>query len=340
MDSMKRREFFRLTALAATSLGVVGCGGSIASGMPGGIAFNEALTRFRSLPGTSSYAIVIEPAGNQQPLRVDYLPDEQLLIGSAFKTFIITKCLQDIEAGRLSYAQPVAIDDSVRVNNAPVFEGLTGTVQLRSVLDAIAAYSDNIAADAAMAQVGADRVRAFLASAGLTATRIPDSIRILESYLAGAPLGVDVGWEGIQLILKGIFPGTPRPAINDQVSILSTADELISYYQRVLRGDFFTKPSTVTGFKRIHSEGNLTFAAVPETAIYAKIGNASWMEFHALCYPGQMILCDGTKVTFAFVVNWTGPDSETPDISQNFITIIGDALNALKKSFESASKLI
>lgn len=334
MKEIKRREFFKLAAVATSGLAVAGCGGSIASeGIPGQIAFNEALARFRNeLPGTASFAVEVESAENEQLLRVDHLSDQQLLIGSAFKTFIITKCLQDIEAGNLSYDKQIAIDDSVRVNNAPVFDNLAGTVQLRSVLDAIAAYSDNIAADAAIAQVGPNRVRAFLASAGLTSTRIPDSIRVLESYLGGAPLGVDIGWAGIQLLLRGILPGTPRPAINDEVSIISTMSELVSYYKRALKGDFFSKPSTVTGFKRIHSEGNLTFGSVPDTPIFAKVGNASWLEFHTLCYPGQMILCNGIKVTFAFTINWTAPDSETPAISQNFIGIIGDALNGLKNS--------
>ena len=64
-------------------------------------------------------------------------------------------------------------------------------------------HSDNTATDAAMAAVGAPRVRALIGEAGLAATQIPDSTRRLFSYIAGAPEGVDLGWEGIQRMSAG-----------------------------------------------------------------------------------------------------------------------------------------
>lgn len=331
---MKRRKFFHSVACAAAALNAVGCGSSMGGELPVSGEFRNALSRFTGLPGTPVYSMDIDPGSKSPAWSMDYFADSKILIGSAFKTFIIAACLQEVEAGRLSYSQLVEIDDAIRVNDSPVFINLRGSVQLRSLLDAITAYSDNMAADAVMKKVGADRVRAFLSTAGLLSTRIPDSVRILESYLAGAPLGVDIGWDGIKALLQGVFPGVPRPAINDQVSIISTTKELVSYYKRTLHGDFFAKSSTLIGFKRLHAGGNIMFAAFPETPIYAKLGNASWLEFHALCYAGQMVLCSGARVTFAFGVNWHGPDADVAAISGNFAGAITDALMALKQYYE------
>lgn len=335
---MRRREFFGLAALAAT-FGSSGCSDSLGSPLPLNADFNNALSRFRELPGTSSYCINLESGQNQQTFQIEHLSDQQFLIGSAFKTFIITKCLQDVEAGRLSLDQLIDIDDRIRVNDSPVFSNLTGSVQLSSVLDATIAYSDNTATDAAIAQVGANRIRTFLAEAGMTATRIPDSIRILESYLAGAQLGVDVGWEGIKRILQGVAPGMPRQAINDEVSIISTTRELASYYKRVLKGDFFTKPDSLMRFKSIHARGNITLDGLPETPSYAKLGNVSWMDFHALCYAGQIFFSDQNKASFAFAVNWSEPNSDFGRRLNNFTNTITDSFRALKQYSESCPRI-
>lgn len=334
---MRRREFCGLAALTA-ALSTSGCSDSLGSQLPLNVEFDDALARFRELPGTSAYCINLETGENQQSVQIQDLSDQKFLIGSAFKTFVITKCLQDVEAGRLSFDQPIDIDDRIRVNDSPVFNNLAGSVPLSSVLDAITAYSDNTATDAVIAQVGANRIRTFLAESGMTATRIPDSIRILESYLAGAQLGVDAGWEGIKLIVQGVLPGIPRPAINDEVSIISTTRELASYYTRVLRGDFFKKPGSVIRFKFLHSRGNITFGSFPETPIYAKVGNASWMDFHALCYAGQIFFSDQHKASFAFATNWTGPDSDFGRISNNFIGSITDSFKALKQQYQNCLK--
>src|SRR3712207_8692391 len=45
----------------------------------------------------SSYCIDLEAGENQQFFQIQHLSDQRFLIGSAFKTFVITKCLQDVE---------------------------------------------------------------------------------------------------------------------------------------------------------------------------------------------------------------------------------------------------
>ena len=335
---IKRRKFFRVAALAASGLGSSACSGSLGSELPeGSRSFNDALTRLRKLPGYSVHAIAVESPKNEALLRIDHMSDRPLVIGSAFKTFIVTKCLQDIEEERLSLTQLIAIDDRIRVDASNVFIDLTGRVRLKSVLNAISGESDNTAADAVMSKVGPDRVRAFIASAGLTSTRIPDSLRIFQSYASGAPLNTDIGWEGIKKILQGNFPGTPRPILNNQVSIMSTASELVSYYQRVMRGEFFRLPATVTEFKRLHALGNALASDLPETPIYAKAGNASWLGYNLFTFAGQMILNNGNKVTFAFVINWDGPDTSVPAVFAEFKSAIADAFVALKLMYGSTS---
>lgn len=336
---MKRRTFFHSTmACAAAAWNAAGCGSSMGSELPLTEELRNALSRFTGLPGTPVYSMDIEPGPELSAWRMDYFADSKVMIGSAFKTFIVAACLQEIETGRLSYGQLVEINDDIRVNDSPVFINLAGSVQLRSLLDAITAYSDNMAADAVMKQVGAERVRAFLSAAGLSSTRIPDSVRIVESYLAGAPLGVDIGWDGIKALLQGVFPGAPRPAINDEVSIISTTKDLVAFYKGALRGDFFSRSSSIIEFKRLHAGGDVTFPPFPETLIYAKEGEASWLGFHVKCYAGQMILCGGTKVTFAFALNWQGPDADVEAIAKDFAGAITDALVALKKYFEGTPK--
>src|SRR5690349_16163657 len=83
----------------------------------------------------------------------------------------------DVEAGRLSETEQLTIDDAVRSVGGGVFEHLTGTTAARNILEAMIAHSDNTATDIALARVGPDKVRAFIAEAGLTQARIPDSTR-------------------------------------------------------------------------------------------------------------------------------------------------------------------
>ena len=155
-----------------------------------------ALRRYLALPGTKSYLIHAGPSGSLGQLA--HQPNLFLFTASAYKTFVLGQYLRDVEAGLLSEDEQLAIDDSVRMFSSPVFFGLAGMTQARSVLDAMIAYSDNAATDLATGKVGADRVRALIAQLGLSSIRIPASTRRFFSYLLGAPPGVDLGWAGIR----------------------------------------------------------------------------------------------------------------------------------------------
>ena len=283
-----------------------------------------AVARFAGLPATASCLIIAEHP--TAPWQAAHEPKARLFVGSAVKTFILAQFLRDVEAGRLSEDQQIPVDDAVRSPSSPVLLKLSGTTPARSVLEAMITHSDNTATDAAMAAVGASRVRALIGEAGLTATQIPDSTRRLFSYIAGAPDGVDLGWEGIQRISAGEPVGSPRPALNDHQTMASTAEDFVRWYRDALRGAFFQEPATLTEFKRIQAMADAIPQIVPaRTIAYAKGGSIDWEGFHCFCVPGQMLV-ELVPVTFCFTINWTGPDEGVAPMFQSFKTAVADVL--------------
>jgi beta-lactamase class A len=229
-----------------------------------------------------------------------------------------------VEAGKLAEDTQMAIDDSVRSLSSPVFLKLTGTTPAMSVLEAMIAHSDNTATDVAIAAVGADRVRALIAQAGLKQTQIADSTRRMFSYLAGAPEGTDAGWAGVQRLAD--TPSGARPALNDRQTMASTAEDMVSWYRQALTGTFFRKPDTLVEFKRIQAMASALIRVVPpDTAAYGKGGSIDWQDFHCFCLPGQMIV-GKVPVTFCFTINWTGADDGVGAIFRSFTAAIADAL--------------
>lgn len=285
---------------------------------------DAALARFKALSGQTSF--VIDVSGRW---RAEHRPDAAMFVGSAIKTFILATYLREVEAGRLSEDEQLPIDAGVRSPSSPVLLNLTGTTSARAVLEAMIAHSDNTATDAALARVGVDRVRAFINEAGLRGVLIPDSTRRLFSWIAGAAPGSDLGWAGIAQALEGKLPGTPRPPINDQQSMIASAATFVAYYQQALAGRFFAQPGTLREFKRIQAMADAIAVMVPpDTVAYGKGGSIDWQDFHALCVPGQM-LRGGHPVTFCFTLNWQGPDSEITGMMQQYKDAVAGVLAAL-----------
>jgi beta-lactamase class A len=164
------------------------------------------LQRFKQFPGATSFRIDV---GDDK--LASHAPGHQLFVASTIKTFILCQYLRDVEAGRLSEFEQLSVDDNVRTESSPVFGNLTGTTEARSILEAMIAHSDNTATDIALLQVDPDRVRSFIAAEGFRATLIPDSTRRWFSYNLGAPLGVDIGWSGVQQVLATEQPLGPPP---------------------------------------------------------------------------------------------------------------------------------
>jgi beta-lactamase class A len=188
-----------------------------------------ALRRFLALPGTKSYLIHAGQGGSLR--RIAHQSNLFLFTASAYKTFVLGQYLRDVEAGLLFEDEQLAIDDSVRDPGSPVFLELAGTTRTRSVLEAMIAHSDNTATDIATKKVGADRVRALVAEAGLSSIRIPESTRRFRSYILGAPAGVDLGWRGVLHP-----PGPLRSPLNNVITLAGSARDFVSWYEQALRG--------------------------------------------------------------------------------------------------------
>ena len=287
-----------------------------------------------ALPGTKSYLIHVGRSGALR--RIAHQPDLFLFTASAYKTFVLGQYLRDVEAGLLSEDEPLAIDDSVRTLGSPVFLDLAGTTAARSVLEAMITHSDNIATDIATRKVGAGRVRALVAQAGLRSIRIPDTTRRFLSYIFGAPAGVDLGWPGI-LQAATNPPGSPRPPLNGVITLAGSARDFVSWYEQVLRGAFFAKPETLTEFKRIQAMSKQIAKAVPpDTPAYAKGGELPWPGLSTKSFAGQIVVGGKrrTPVTFCFIANWDGPLSDFPAVEAEFFAAIEGTLAVIKRALE------
>jgi beta-lactamase class A len=315
--AMQRRGFLAAAALVPAAP-------ALASGGWPPEAVSKAVGRFAELPATVSCLLVADAqAGDWQ---ASHEPDRVMFVGSAVKTFILAQALRDIEAGRFAADAEWTVDDSVRSLVSPVLAHLSGTARATVVLEAMIAHSDNTATDIALAAVTPGRVRALVAEAGLAKTRLPESTRRLFSYIAGAPEGEDLGWEGIGRVQRGASPGPTRPAINEQQTMVSTASEMVRWYDRALAGAYFGKPETLAEFRRIQAMADAIAAVVPPgVKAYAKGGSIDWDNFHCICVAGQMVVGRGT-VGFCFTANWTGADEGTPKMRDGIRQAVSDAL--------------
>ena len=162
---MQRRTFVTLAAASTATLAMpVMTGAALAQddtdrdstdqrgrGASGGL--DGALRRFLALPGTKSYLIHVGQGGALR--RIAHQPRLFLFTASAYKTFVLGQYLRDVEAGRLSEDDPLAIDDSVRMIGSPVFQALAGIAAAGPVLEAMIAHSDNTATDGRRRRSGA-----------------------------------------------------------------------------------------------------------------------------------------------------------------------------------------
>jgi beta-lactamase class A len=193
-------------------------------------------------------------------------------------------------------------------------------------------HSDNTATDIATRQVGADRVRALVAEAGLRRVLIPDSTRIFASYLFGAPIGVDIGWAGLQN-LDQYPPEGFRAPLNEVQSLAGSAGDLASWYDQALQGAFFHRPETLREFKRIQAMAvQIGRVAPPDTAVYAKGGEAAdILGFCAKSFAGQMVV-GRMPVSFAFLLNWDSAEGGFAEVQEAYFDAIRHILATLAEA--------
>ena len=112
------------------------------------------------------------------------------------------------------------------------------------------ARSDNTATDMILNQVGHERVQAFVDAIGLRATPIPASLRQLIAYDAGFAAWQTITWEQLT---SDSPTGPPQPILNEVIAMASTPDDLVSFFSRALRGEFFRFAETLDVFRAILS---------------------------------------------------------------------------------------
>ena len=334
-SSSSRRLTLKLAASTLAAQVVSGCGAeasTVTSAAPAPVA--SAVGSFAALAPDNTHCLIYvdAPAGAWS---ASWQPDRQLFVGSAVKTFILAQSIFDTDVKRnglsLDTQQPVS--DAVRSPGSAVLTFLNGTMPHRNVLEAMISHSDNTATDIAINAALPARVRELIAKAGLTETQIPDSTRILFSYLAGAPSGTDLGWDGLNALPDPI--PNAHPAVNDVQSMRSTATDMVNWYRLTLgNASYFPNTACLTEYKRILAMANAIAAIVPpDIAAFGKGGSIDWEGFHALSFPGRMVV-DRTPVTFCFTYNWTGAEMSTGAPFQQFAerssAVLQAVVNALR----------
>jgi beta-lactamase class A len=136
----------------------------------------------------------------------------------------------------------------------------------------------------------------------------------------------------MERMANGQLAGPLRDPMNDQQTMVSTAEEMVRWYQRALKGEFFRKPETLLEFKRIQAMADSLWHVVPaDTLAYGKGGSIDWQDFHCFALPGQMMV-RGVPVTFCFTINWTGPADGVASAFEGYKNSVAHALNAAAKA--------
>ena len=281
----------------------------------------EIVEAFRVLPGEKALKLWAPPDAGRPEWSATLNPDGWLFIASAFKGFALAECLRLEEesldprsdtplAAQLNarLAQQLTLDEAVFSPGAPVFNPphLTGQVTLRTALEAMISHSDNTAADMVLRHVGAERVQAFVESIGLRQTRIPTSTRDFIGYIFGLPDWQATTWADTQ---ANTSADTPRPILNDTITMASTPDDLVSFYARALQGEFFQYAETLAVFRAILSLADAIALAMPlGVSAFAKGGSLDFTGSHVLTFAGGMYVPD-RWVYYALLLNWTDAEA-------------------------------
>ncbi|MCW5733370.1 MAG: serine hydrolase [Enhydrobacter sp.] len=295
---------------------------------------------------TAAYDLVAGTSINDEVWSTDVKADKRMFVGSAVKSFILAEFLRQ----NLSQDELARIDESVRSISSPVFGDeilggkrdpevkLEGLTPFRTVLEAMISHSDNTATDAALAAVGADKVRELIADLGLSSVKIAESTRRLFTFLASGR-DRDVDWETLQSY--ALDPPHAKGPINGKESMLASASDMVRWYQTALLDPAFFDATQLAEFKRISGMADALFRVVPSNiAAYGKGGSITWNGFSCINVSGQMVVPTSDPeqpwmpVTFSFTVNWDRDDRETfNDVGAILVRGMKNILQASLDSF-------
>lgn len=285
----------------------------------------DVIELFDALPGTKALKIWAPPDAGRPEWMAASVADRELVIASAFKAFVLAEYLRQAEAA-LDPAAPtplavqlveqlqeeLVLDEAVFTLGSPIFNppNLTGKVTARTVLQAMIVESDDTAADMALHRVGPGRVRELIASLGLDQTRIPDSTRQFIGYVFGDPDWRNLTWAKL-LSLVNDTPYPPRFALNDEITMASSADDLVAFYTRALTGEIFRYNETRLAFRQLLSLKDEIAQIFPlGVNTFVKGGSLDAFTDHVLSAAGGMYVAQ-RWVYFAVILNWDDAEAGT-----------------------------
>jgi len=296
------------------------------------------LSEFKSIPGDVAVKIY-SPATNDKPeFLVESNASKQMFVGSAIKTFILCESLRQVDSPKVVQslkAEQLSLDASVWSLDSATFNppNLIGKVSQRTALEAMIMHSDNTGTDMCIKHAGPDKVRDFVASAGLKDTMIPDSTRSLFGCLLNAKDYKTFTWE--ELGAAANLPIINSP-LNKVETMASTANDFVSYYSRALHGDFFQHKETLNEFRRILSIGDAIWLLPLPLGVsaFCKGGSIDVPGFHAICAPGGMFF-DNRWVYFCLTLNWYAKAETDPATVAAFAAAGSQALALVKQALSS-----
>ena len=303
------------------------------------LSSKKIVALFDTLPGDVAFKILVPDAHGKKAFVAERNADRMLFVASANKTFVLCEALRQIdspEVVEILEDRELALDDSVWSFGSPIFNppNLAGIVSERTAMEAMILRSDNTATDMMFKVAGADNVRAFIASAGLSNTLVPDSTRVFTGYLFGAPDYKNLTWEELQQV---VMQPQAHPLLNNVQTLASSANDLVSYYSRALQGAFFDHAETLNEYRRVLSLCDFIYL-VPlplGASVYTKSGNADSPGFHARALAGGLYFAD-QWVYFAFVINWYAESVADPQTVDQYFSAINASLTLVKDTLSNA----
>jgi beta-lactamase class A len=227
----------------------------------------------------------------------------------------------------------IALNTSIWSLGSPTFNppNLSGKVHERAAVEAMITSSDNTATDMIFKAAGVENIRAFINSAGLKRTRVPDSTRVFSGYVFGADNYKTIGWQQLlNVAAEGVLV---HPFLNDVQTMASCPDDFVSYYSRALRGNFFQHRETLSEYRRILTLCDYIYL-VPlplGASAYAKSGNVDFPGFHARSIAGGLF-SSNRWIYFAFVINWYSEEGDNSKTVNQFFSAIHRSLTSTMNS--------
>lgn len=310
------------------------------AGASQGSVSERILAFFSGLPGTVSLKIFAPGTAASAALLVERDAERQMFVGSAIKTFVLCEALRQADnpqGVKTIRERTLALDESVWNLDSPTFNppDLAGRVSERTALEAMIMHSDNTATDMSLKLAGADKVRAFIAAAGLDCTQIPNSTRSFFGYLLGAPDYEAFTWAKL---LAATNNPIVNPPLNPVTTLASSASDMVAYYGRALQGGFFDHAETLNEFRRILSLGDAIWLVPLPLGVssFVKGGSIDTAGFHALCAAGGMLVGE-RWVYFCFVLNWPAPAESDPATVAAFTRTVSGALELVRSALSATA---